>query len=79
MKRKRPTQCERILDYIKTHGSITRLEACNELFIFELSSRIIALEQRGFVFKKERVNRKNVYGESVSFTRYSLEKEGAFV
>ena len=78
-KRKRPTQCERIVDYIKRYGSITRLQACNELFIFELSSRIIALEKRGYVFKKERISKKNVYGESVSFTKYSIEKEGAFV
>lgn len=79
MARKRPTQCQRIVDYIKRYGYITRLEAANELFIFELSSRIIALQDRGFVFKKERVSRENRFGEKKSFTKYSIEKEGSFV
>ena len=79
MAKNRPTQCERIVDYIKRYGYITRLEASNELFIFELSSRIIALEKRGFVFKKERVTKTNSFGERKNFTRYSIEKEGAFI
>ena len=38
------TQKERILDYIKTNGSINRLKAFTDCAVFELSSNIIALE-----------------------------------
>ena len=74
--RKRPTQRQRVVDYIRHHGSITRLESCTELFIFELASRIGELERRGWVFDKSRVSVKNSYGETKNFTVYRIEKEG---
>ena len=41
------TQNQRILDYLDSHGSITQLEALNELGIMRLASRISDLRKRG--------------------------------
>lgn len=73
---KRPTQAQRIVEYIDQNGSITRLDSSCKLFIFELSSRIISLEKKGWVFKKERESIKNNFGETKSFVRYSILKRG---
>ena len=42
------TQCNQILDYIKTHGSITSLEAFREIGCTRLSGRIHDLRRRGY-------------------------------
>lgn len=74
--RKRPTQAQRIIQYMDEYGSITRLDSCCKLFIFELSSRIISLENKGWVFDKKRESVKNSFGETKSFVRYSILKRG---
>lgn len=79
MGKNRPTQRERVVAYMKAHGSITRLNSCTELFIFELSSRIGELERRGWIFEKTRESVKNIYGETKNFTRYSILHEGESV
>lgn len=76
MAKDRPTQRERVVAYMKSHGSITRLNSCTELFIFELASRIGELERRGWVFEKTRESVKNIYGETKNFTVYKILKEG---
>lgn len=76
MVKKRPTQRERIVQYLREHGSMTRLDSCNKLFIFELAARIGELERRGWVFDKSRMSVKNSYGETKNFTVYRIEKEG---
>lgn len=76
MASKRPTQRERVIQYMRENGSITRLDSCTKLFIFELSARIVELERRGWVFDKIRETVKNTYGESKSFTRYRILREG---
>ena len=76
MASKRPTQRARVVEYMKKHGSITRLNSCTELFIFELSSRIGELERRGWIFEKTRKSVKNIYGETKNFTVYKILKEG---
>ena len=76
MANKRPTQRQRVVQYMRENGSITRLDSCTKLFIFELSARIVELERRGWVFDKVRETVKNTYGESKNFTRYSILREG---
>ena len=76
MASKRPPQAQRIIDFIDENGSITRLDSSCELFIFELSSRIISLEKKGWVFKKERESITNSFNETKSFVRYSILKRG---
>ncbi|MGV8974587.1 helix-turn-helix domain-containing protein [Lactococcus lactis] len=51
------SQSERILQFIKEKGSITRLQAANEIVAFELSARIVELEREGYLFLKEPVKK----------------------
>lgn len=76
MAKKRPTQRERVIEYMRTNGSITRLDSCTKLFVFELASRINELERRGWVFDKSWTSVKNSYGETKSFVMYRILKEG---
>lgn len=72
----KPTQNERILEYIEEFGSITQLEALRDLGVMRLASRVSDLRSKGYniVSKTEAV--KNRYGESCHIKRYSLG-EGA--
>lgn len=67
------TQCERVIQYLQEFGSITTLEAVNELGILRLASRICDLTQEGYKFRRETVTGKNRYGDKTHFTRYYLE------
>ena len=71
----RMTQRDRVIQYIKDFGSITRAEAFNELGIVELAARICELERMGYKFEKKIVYRENRYGEMIHFTKYTLKKD----
>lgn len=71
---KKPTQRDRVLSYIQEFGSITRRESFVDLGVVELSSRIGELESMGYQFDRETETSKNRYGDSVSYTRYSLRE-----
>lgn len=66
------TQKERIINYIRQFGSITSWEAYQDLGIMQLGARIDGLERDGYVFRKEWEEKKNRFGEPVSFKRYYL-------
>lgn len=66
------TQCERIIQYMNDFGSITALEAMQDLGIMRLASRICDLKQQGYRIKKEDIQTKNRYGETIHIARYSL-------
>ena len=70
----KPTQNKRILDYIREFGSITQLDALQDLGVMRLASRISDLRQQGYpiVSKIEPVT--NRYGETCHIKRYSLEE-----
>lgn len=68
------TQQEEILLYLTENGSITRLQAANELFIFELSSRMGELRKKGYKIASEWQRRINTYGRTVRFKKYWLEE-----
>jgi hypothetical protein len=70
------TQCERIIDYINQFGSISTLEAFNDLGVARLASRIHDLKRQGYEFKSEIRSRKNRYGERTYFKVYSLADNG---
>lgn len=42
----RPTQCERIIKYLKDFGSITQYQALQDLGIMRLASRISELQKK---------------------------------
>lgn len=71
----RPTQNERILDYIDEFGSITQIEALRDIGVMRLASRISDLKRKGYnvISTKEAV--KNRYGEVTHIKRYSLGEE----
>lgn len=67
-------QCQRILKYIDDYGSITTLQAFQDLGVTRLASRIHDLRKRGYVFHREFVESENRYGETVRYKKYSFLK-----
>ena len=68
-------QRERVLDYMERNGSITSLEAVNDLGVMELPRRICDLKERGINISKERIKVRNRFGEYIPVMRYSIVKE----
>ena len=69
---KKPTQCERIVQYMKDFGSITTLQAFTDLGCTRLASRVNDLRNQGYDIKSEFVSGKNRYDETVSYKKYYL-------
>lgn len=69
----KPTQNQRILDYIKDFGSITQLEAIQDIGVMRLASRISDLKKKGYPIVSENVPVNNRYGEKCYIKRYSLK------
>lgn len=72
MEQMKITQKDRIINYIREFGSITRWEAYQDLGVMQLGARIDQLQKDGHVFRTEWEHKKNRYGEDVSFKRYYL-------
>ena len=74
MSNSRPTQCERLVDYMKRHpiDGVTQIEALNQLGILRLASRISELKTDGYIIEKEMISVKNRFGEKCSVARYRL-------
>jgi hypothetical protein len=68
----KPTQNQRILDYIEEHGGITQREADDYLAITRLPSRIFDSRDQGYNIVGEWVKGKNRFGEPVRVKRYRL-------
>jgi hypothetical protein len=77
MQHSKPTQNERILDYIDQFGSITQLEALRDLGVMRLASRISDLRRLGFPIKSEIITVENRYGEKCRVKRYSYDEKHA--
>ena len=72
----KPTQNQRILDYIEEFGSITQLEALRDLGVMRLASRISDLKRQGYPIISTNETVKNRYEENCRIKRYSLAKGG---
>lgn len=68
----KPTQAQRVLDYIEQFGSITQLDALRDLGVMRLASRISDLKKQGYPIKSEIEAVQNRFGESCYIKRYSL-------
>ena len=66
------SQRERLLDHLQSGDTIDRLRALTELGIFELSARIIDLEEQGFNIDKKRKTVANRWGEKIRVVEYRL-------
>lgn len=69
------TQREEVLNYMREHGSITRIESFYRIGVTELSSRIGEIER----IDKVRINRKPITikarnGRTVNITKYSISE-----
>lgn len=71
----KPTQNQRILDYIEEFGGITQFEALSELGVMRLASRVSDLKRQGFPIVSKVVPVKNRYGEVCHIKSYSLQSE----
>lgn len=74
MQHHKPTQNERILDYIERFGSITQLEALRDLGIMRLASRMSDLKRIGYPVVSKRVPVANRFGEVCHIKRYTIEE-----
>ena len=72
MSNSRPTQAQRVLDYIERFGSITQHEALIDLGIMRLASRVSELKKRGHNIEGEMITVKNRFGENCYVKRYSM-------
>lgn len=68
------TQKQRVLDYIREFGSISSMEAFEDLGITRLSAVIFDLKESGHEFDTKTEHGKNRFGEKTSFARYSLKE-----
>lgn len=68
-------QTERIEQYMKDFGGITRMDAMRDLGILNLPARIKDMRESGKLIRSEKIKVKNRYGDAVEFVRYKLEAE----
>ena len=71
------SQSKKIIDYMERHGSITPMEAMQELGIMRLGARIYDLKESGVKIITETEIGKNRDGVTVHYARYRLEKSNA--
>ena len=71
----KPTQCDKIIKYMRDFGAITAYEAFVDLGITQLAARIFELKRKGYTFKTEYKTSKNRYGETVCFKVYKLAEQ----
>ena len=69
------TQCDKVLEYMERFGSITQLEALQDLGCMRLASRISDLRQQGSAIGRRMKTSKNRYGDDVHFAEYFLIEE----
>ena len=65
-------QRDQIIDYLNRFHTITPMEAFSDLGITELATRISEMRRDGMEFKIETVKRKNRFGKTVRYARYSF-------
>lgn len=66
------TQCDRIVAYMKEHGSITQYDALLDLGVMRLASRISELKKRGVPIKSTMKTVRNRFNEKCQVAEYSL-------
>ena len=69
---KRPTQAQRILQYLEEYGSITPLQAMRDLGCYRLASRIFELKEANHPIERKFVTVWNRYGEETQIASYSI-------
>ena len=65
--------CEKIMQYMKLHGSITQRQATRYIGCMRLASRICDLRKEGIKIKTEKIRVRCRGGNYEHVARYSLE------
>lgn len=71
----RPTQRQRVLDYMHDFGSITQHQASLDLGVSRLASRISELKKLGYTIVSEFEPVENRFGETCYVKRYRMEEK----
>ena len=66
------TQCDRVLEYLQEHRSISQVEAYEHFGITRLGARIWDLRKHGHTIIASRETGTNRFGEPTHYARYSL-------
>lgn len=72
---KKSTQCDKIIHYMETYGSITPLDALREYGVMRLASRINNLKNRGYNIETVIEKSTNRDGDTVRYARYFIKNE----
>ena len=72
----KPTQNDRILDYLDRFGSITQYEASRDLGVQRLASSVSDLKNLGYPIVREMETVKNRFGETSHVARYRMVEDG---
>lgn len=70
-----PTQAQRVFQYIKDFGSITRVDAMHDIGVANLTAVISELRKHGYNIETIDVHAKNRYGQKITYAKYVLAKE----
>lgn len=70
----KPSQNERIIDYMRKYGGITPLDAMRDLGVMRLASRISDMRRLGYEVIDEWVSVENRWGEKVKVKSYRLDE-----
>lgn len=68
------SQNSRIIDYMAKNGSITAMDAMNDLGVMRLASRVYEIRESGIGVEKVMQEGVNRFGETVKYARYFLVK-----
>ena len=68
------SQNGRIIDYMQKNGSITAMDAMNDLGVMRLASRVHEIKESGIGVERVMQEGVNRFGEVTKFARYFLVK-----
>lgn len=66
-------QCEKLLNYMIVHGSVTGMESINKLGVMNYKGRIFDLRKLGYTIETKYETKMNSHGEEKTFARYILK------
>lgn len=73
VREQRLTQSMKIIKYMMDFGSITPIQAMQDLGVMRLAARISDIEAEGWEIIHERETGRNRYGEKTTYAKYSLK------
>lgn len=73
---KHPTQCDRLVNYIEKHGSVSTMQAIIELGIVNPSARVRELRAAGLNIITTITESRNRFNEPVRYAVYTIKQGG---